>query len=644
MKRILIIEDDQSFRRMLKSVLIEEGFEISEASNGNQGIAEYKENPCDLVITDLFMPEKDGLDTIHELKVCYPSLKIIAISGGGIRGDFRVGDALKMAKDLGVDAVLKKPFNTQQLVSRVREILLDRTYVLLVDDDPFALIQLENYLNAPHRRLIQASSGFEAIEKVHEYDFAVIVLDLNMPKMDGIETAKQIRKTSETDQIPIIFWTGDDAENIRTLEGYQSGAVDYLSKSSDPEIIKAKITIFEELYWQKKRLKQEIVEHQKTADTLNESKKMWETLVEHTPDIIARFDKNGRLLFVNSALEKEIGIPIDEVLYNDPSQIGILRDITENVIKGIHRWINSAQNPDHYFTYENQGSKHYYYSKIVPEYNTDGSVESILTIIRDITQQKLAELKLEEANTKMRDELEQAKITQLALLPQVFPQFEGIRFAAKYVPMDELAGDLYHVVALDEKRVGLFIADVMGHGVSSALLSSMIFGLFNTFAYDSESPDVTLRAMNDVLYDKVTTDKYATAFFGIFDCQSKSLTYSSAGHPPAYIIQSKNKIAIRLNHTGTLLGAFPTKNSKYIVNNVCLEKGDKLFLYTDGITEALGKNLEIFGNNRLIKLLTENYHLSIQNLLDLAHQTALEFGGGEQSMDDITLLGMELIK
>jgi CheY-like chemotaxis protein len=122
MKKILIIDDDDQIRGMIRQMLMREGYEVVEASNGKQGAQIFREKPADLVITDLIMPQKDGIEIIMELRRDYPALKIIAISGGG-RGAPEL--YLKEARLLGAHLVLRKPFERQELLEAVRKLLED---------------------------------------------------------------------------------------------------------------------------------------------------------------------------------------------------------------------------------------------------------------------------------------------------------------------------------------------------------------------------------------------------------------------------------------------------------------------------------------------------------------------------------------
>lgn len=120
MARILIIDDDVKFLKMLRQILERAGHEVIEAPNGDIGVKLFRKDRTELIITDLFMPEKEGLETITELKREFPTLRVIAMSGGGRKGNF---DFLEMAGILGADRTFSKPFERQELLQAIQELL-----------------------------------------------------------------------------------------------------------------------------------------------------------------------------------------------------------------------------------------------------------------------------------------------------------------------------------------------------------------------------------------------------------------------------------------------------------------------------------------------------------------------------------------
>jgi len=121
-KRILVIDDEALIREIVKEMLEVEGYVVSTAANGKEGLRLYREELPDLIITDIFMPEMEGLETIRELRRTSPDVKIVAISGGGERGMLSF---LEHARRFGAVQTLEKPFSREELLNSVRELLAD---------------------------------------------------------------------------------------------------------------------------------------------------------------------------------------------------------------------------------------------------------------------------------------------------------------------------------------------------------------------------------------------------------------------------------------------------------------------------------------------------------------------------------------
>ncbi len=121
MPRLILVEDDPQVRGMLSETLAQEGYDVIEATNGREAVALFRNSPADLVITDIIMPEQDGVETIHALRREFPGVKIIAISGGSanIRGDYLLGTA----NALGAVKTFSKPVDMAELLASVKEVL-----------------------------------------------------------------------------------------------------------------------------------------------------------------------------------------------------------------------------------------------------------------------------------------------------------------------------------------------------------------------------------------------------------------------------------------------------------------------------------------------------------------------------------------
>ncbi|GGW09250.1 response regulator [Streptomyces narbonensis] len=134
---------------------------------------------------------------------------------------------------------------------------MQKAKILLVDDRPENLLALEAILSALDQTLVRASSGEEALKALLTDDFAVILLDVQMPGMDGFETAAHIKRRERTRDIPIIFLTAINHGPHHTFRGYAAGAVDYISKPFDPWVLRAKVSVFVELYMKNCKLREQ---------------------------------------------------------------------------------------------------------------------------------------------------------------------------------------------------------------------------------------------------------------------------------------------------------------------------------------------------------------------------------------------------
>lgn len=190
--------------------------------------------------------------------------------------------------------------------------------ILMVDDHRENLIALEAILEAPGRQLVMATSGNEALQLALKYDFSLVLLDVQMPEMDGFEVAQLLRKGRKTRAIPIIFVTAISKEHKYVFQGYECGAVDYLFKPIDQQILSAKVGVFLDLDLQKRKLQQAVVQMKRLKDEN-------ERLLQAIGDGIIGTDAGGKISFANEAVAALLGQPagslvgkqVDQLLFFD---------------------------------------------------------------------------------------------------------------------------------------------------------------------------------------------------------------------------------------------------------------------------------------------------------------------------------------
>src|SRR5581483_10267090 len=177
-----------------------------------------------------------------------------------------------------------------------------RQKILLVDDTPENLVSLEAALSGLGEELVLANSGKEALRHLLNDDFAVILLDVRMPDMDGFETAELIRSRPRSRQIPILFLTGYRNEE-HLFRGYDLGAVDFLFKPIVPEVLRSKVAVFVELSRSSAKLRQQADEMRKQAEALQKTEQRFRSLLEAAPDAMVVCRDDGEIVMVNSRTE-----------------------------------------------------------------------------------------------------------------------------------------------------------------------------------------------------------------------------------------------------------------------------------------------------------------------------------------------------
>jgi sigma-B regulation protein RsbU (phosphoserine phosphatase) len=230
-------------------------------------------------------------------------------------------------------------------------------------------------------------------------------------------------------------------------------------------------------------------------------------------------------------------------------------------------------------------------------------------------------------------ELERAREIQQSLLPKEIPQIAGFEVAAAWQPAHAVGGDYFDVLRLGEHRLGVCIADVSGKGVSAALLMANVQATVRAFARESESPARVCERVNRVLCGNIATEKFVSFFYGILDAQQRTLDYCNAGHPCPIVVSGQSVRQLRAD--GAVLGVFP--DWKYENASVVLASGDRMLLFTDGITEACRANGEEFGETSLAAAAQANYANSALDLNGKVLAQVTDFCAG-RFQDDATLL------
>jgi serine phosphatase RsbU (regulator of sigma subunit) len=393
--------------------------------------------------------------------------------------------------------------------------------VLMVDDQPANLLALEAVLEGLGHTLVRANSGEEALKRLLQDDFAVILMDVFMPGMDGFETAQTIRQRERSRFTPIVFLTAIGKDETHVSRGYSVGAVDYLFKPIIPEILKAKVVAFVDLF-----LKTAIVAEQ--AEQLRDLERQWH-------------------------------------------------------------------------------------------------------------QAELAEAQRQLQAERHQQDARAAQKVQQLLFPHRPPSCPGFDIAGASYPADATGGDYFDYILTPEGYLDVVIGDVSGHGFAAALVMSSTRAYLRALALANTEIDEVLALTNRALTDDMDGSRFVTLLYARLAPNRRSLSYSSAGHPSGYVMTAAGDVRTVLDSTAMPLGImaegeFPARPE------IDLQTGDLVFLFTDGVTEAIAPDGTAFGVDRALQVLRDNQTCNAGELVEALYQAVTDFINQPVLEDDVTAI------
>jgi sigma-B regulation protein RsbU (phosphoserine phosphatase) len=231
-------------------------------------------------------------------------------------------------------------------------------------------------------------------------------------------------------------------------------------------------------------------------------------------------------------------------------------------------------------------------------------------------------------------EIEEASATQRGLLPRSIPHFPGYGISAAWRPAGAVSGDYLDVLRLDSNHLALCVGDVIGKGVPAALLMSNVQAAVHALAGEMLPTGELCGRLNRIVAANVGSGKFITFFYGVLDSARRRFSYTNAGHCEPILVRKSGE-CVRANHGGVVLGVFP--DWSYQEAHIDLEPGDRLVLFTDGITEISNTDSEEFGEERLMEVLRANRALDAEAMQKRVMAAIADFSGGN-FQDDATLI------
>jgi len=541
--------------------------------------------------------------------------------------------------------------------------------ILLVDDHRENLAALRAVLEPLGERLVTADSGEQALRALLREDIAVILLDVRMAGLDGLQTARIIRGRPRTRHIPIIFLTAQVSDVEEIALAYATGAVDYVIKPFEPEILRAKVSVFVELSRERServrqsRARAEAEAVARTVRTLQilsdaalahlEMDGLAAELVERTATL---FQADAACLLLRDEHAPGLGVhasrgrppvPVEGRVTLGEGTFGRLAVERRAALLVGEKFPGGA-------------------SPAAGEASGPGETITSVMAVPLVTSDELLGLVVLGATSEDRFDAGDLELLSLAadrmaiaidhvqrfahgrqlvetlqrsLLPDRLPHHPRLELAARYLPSGlapQIGGDWYDALELDRDRTAVMIGDVVGHGVRAATTMSELRNALRAFAVEGHSPGEALHQLDRVVHATFGPGMIATVLFLIIDASKGVVSLSRAGHPPPALRTAAGEI--RFLETGNTLplgidDRVPAEEAEYRV-----APGDTLLLFTDGLVERRRESINT-GLDRLRDAFT-NAPADVEGLCDFV----LERTVSEQtSHDDVAVLAVRVL-
>src|SRR5438093_5152533 len=623
--KVLLIEHDPAFARAMGEMLgqgRELAAEMRSAPGLEDGLSALARDKFDVVVLDVCVPDGAGLANVPLLKSKAPRLPII------VAGDADDETVALEAVQAGAQDYLVKSQLTPGWLERSIRYAIERhrmDLALLAAEEKYHSVfdhLVEGiFRTTPEGRYLMANSALARI-----YGYATP--DELIQSLTDIGRRLYFEESRRADFIRLM-------QEHDTLTGFESqiyrkdGTVIWISENcrairdSAGQILYYEGTV------------EDITQRRQAEENLRHSEALYHSLVETLPQNIFRKDIHERFTFANQQFCKVLGHKLEEIIGKTDFDF-YPRELAEKYQRDDRRVLETGHAYE--TVEENQppgGEKIYVQVVKTPLYGADGQIIGLQGIFWDITQQRLADEKIRRVsalmaqsrrelrakNQVMEESLKMAREIQLAMLPQQYPAFprsglespSAFHFSHRYLPTGTVGGDFFTISALSETEAGVFICDVAGHGVRSALVTAMIRALVEELKPVATHPGEFLTKLNSDLHailKHTGSPLLTTAFYMVSDWKSGVMRYANAGHPrPLHVRRSQNRVEPLANTTGKsqpALGLFD--GATYLSSETPLSSNDLVMLFTDGLYEVQGPQEELYSQAQLVSGVQRRLH------------------------------------
>lgn len=276
-----------------------------------------------------------------------------------------------------------------------------------------------------------------------------------------------------------------------------------------------------------------------------------------------------------------------------------------------------------------------------PIKNKNNRIYCSVEVFRDITEARSLETLTFEQNRKMKHDLNIAKQLQHKILPEN-KVYNTLKIESIYLPSEILGGDVFDVIEVDDDNIGMYIADVSGHGVTSSMMTMFIRQTLKSIGNDAIHPEVTLKQLYHRYRELNIDDQYyITIFYGVYNKTNNLFSYSNAGHNCLPILIGLDGQVLELELSGYPIFTL-FDDVEYDKQSISLSKGDKIVFYTDGIGEAFSLEEGFFASDRVLQICKEHKKKDIQQLIKIIMQDVTNFTRGNVK-DDMAIMAGEIL-
>ncbi len=498
--------------------------------------------------------------------------------------------------------------------------------VLVVEDSEFdaqimvSLLRKSNYDIQSQR--VETAEALTSILREQSWD--IILADYNLPQFNAAEALKILQRSGL--DLPFIIVSGGIGEDI-AVAAMKAGAHDYLMKGNLHRLAPA---VDRELREAANR-----AERRQALEALRESERRYRLLWETSPDAVILMDLESTIQFANPAVVEVFGYMPEEIIGKNLTllQPERLRGAHRS---GIQRYLSTGLKKLNWRATETIGRRKDGMEIPIEVSFSDMELEGqrrFVGFIRDISERKRAERELRENQEQFRV----AREIQQRLFPKQAPALPGFEIAGASYPAEATGGDYFDYLPMMNNQCGITVADVTGHGVGPALLMAETRAYLRVLAQKREDVAEILTRANRVLAEDVGYERFVTLFLARLNPHSKSLVYSSAGHPTGYVLDASGQIKSLLPRTGVPLGIQP--DTRYLASpEVMLATGDIVLLQTDGIEEAMAPDNQFFGKEHLLQVVRDNRHRKAAEIVQALYEAVRSYSGNLPQVDDITAI------